>query len=98
MTVPTNLAFTHMKPGRGPSKIRARVDVHYGDFLMRGFEVREGPGGGLYVRPPSRQDRGGWITTVFLPEADRRKAFERFVLDAYARDVRAQEATEAEIA
>jgi DNA-binding cell septation regulator SpoVG len=98
MSIPTKVEFVFRKHG----KVEAFADVHYGDFVMKGFRVMQSANGGEpWIGMPSKQikgrdgEEGEWITMVWMPDAGRRKAFERFVLDAYARELREREATSA---
>ena len=98
MTVPTTVQFVFHAYG----KREALVDVHYGDFVLKGFRImRDANGDGLWVGAPRRQRKGRdgqegeWENMVFMPDPERKKAFDRFVLDAYARECRERNATEA---
>lgn len=98
MTVPTTLQFSFQAWG----KREALVDVHYGDFVIKHFRImRDANGSGLWVGMPRRQKKGRegqegeWENVVWILDPERKKAFERFVLDAYARERRERQATEA---
>lgn len=91
MSIPASCEFHHVDTGN----LRAFVNLRYGDFMIKGFKVLEKKGGGLWVAPPSKPCKNttsGYTDMVYLPDRDRREAFERFVLDEYARDVKRQTA------
>lgn len=86
MSVPTRCEIQIREVG----KIRAIVDVHYGDFVIRGFKVmKSNDDSGHWVAMPSKRiptrdgDEAKWVTTVWIDEPERLKAFERFVLENY---------------
>lgn len=77
-------------------RVRAFVDLHYGDFLIKGFRVVE-PEGGKPVwvgmprtHTPSADGSGGtkWMNLVLIPDAGRRRAFETYVLRAYREELK----------
>lgn len=75
-------------------RVRALVDLHYGDFVIKGFKVVDpGDGKPLWVGMPSRQFPAAdgetqWVSTVLVPDLGRRKAFEGFVLKAYREELK----------
>lgn len=86
MNVPCKCEFRLVNTG----KIRAFVNIHYGDFVIKDFKVMASntPGGEPWVAMPSKQikDREGedrYIVTAWIADSERKKAFERFVLKAY---------------
>lgn len=98
MTVPTTVQFSFQRYGFR----EAFADVHYGDFVMKGFRVmRRAQGDGLWIGMPCKQRKGReaeqveWVDTVWMPDPERKKALERFVLDLYEKELRERDAASA---
>ena len=93
MSVPSKVEMRLVDGG----KIRAIVDLHYGDFVMKGFKVVEPEGKPAFVGMPSKQiparDDDGqpiqkWVSTVWMPDAGRKQAFEEHILKLYRQELR----------
>lgn len=93
MSVPSKVEMRLVDVG----KIRAFVDLHYGDFVIKGFKVVEPPDKPAFVAMPSKQipakDDDGqpiqkWISMIWMPDAGRKKAFEEHILKLYRQMLR----------
>ena len=97
MSTLTKVSFTSFAE-KATDRIRARFILFYGDFVIEGFRVVDGSNGLLFVGMPCRQepssDEDGhsmWRSRVFLPDPNRRKAFEEYVLKLYRLELKTQQ-------
>lgn len=93
MSIPSKVEMRLVDVG----KIRAFVDLHYGDFVIKGFTVVEPQDKPPFVGMPSKQipgkdDDGNpiqkWMQTVWMPDAGRKQAFEEHILKHYRQMLR----------
>lgn len=89
MSVPTKCDFSFENTY---GNVLAFFDVHYGDFVIRGFKVMSSEDSTEpWIAMPSKRisdyedGRPRYLNVVWLPDNNRKKAFDAFVLSQYNR-------------
>lgn len=64
-------------------KVKARADIHFDGFLLKGFKVIQDKEGKVYVTPPSYQAGSFWRPLFKTDIEDDWKEIQRTVLDKF---------------